>query len=256
MIMNVFKDYANFYDILYREKNYSAECDFLEKVFSKFCKRKVKSILDLGGGTGSHTIMLSKRGYDLTCVDQSKEMLSEAKRKIHKEKKIVIDFIHADIRRFDIKKKYDAVILMFAVMSYQTRNSDVQAVFKTINKHLQPNGVFFFDCWFGPAVISKMPSDRIKKINLKNEEVIRLAQPNLNISENTVTVNYTVFKIKEDQIIYNSKESHVMRYFFPKEIEYFANHAGLKVLNICPFMSLTKNMSLDDWNMAVIGTSS
>jgi len=144
---------------------------------------------------------------------------------------------------------------MFAVLSYHKNNSDVQAVFKSIKRHLRPNGIFFFDCWFGPAVINQKPTDRIKKINLGNGEVIRIAQPIFNIMKNVVTVNYTVFSTKSNKILNVTKESHEMRFFFPQEIYYLAHHVGLKILKICPFMSLNRKLSLNDWNMAVIGST-
>lgn len=252
--MKIFEDYAFFYDSLYQDRNYDKECDFLEMVFAKFSARKINSILDLGCGTGRHTIILSERGYNLVGVDQSERMLSEARRKSFK-KKFSIDFVKADIRDVDIKRKFDAIILMFAVLSYQTTNSDVQAVFKTIKKHLKPNGIFFFDCWFGPSVFSERATDRIKKINYGNGEIIRIAQPILDIMKNLVTVNYTVLKIHANQLLNMTKESHRLRFFFPQEICLFACEASLKILKICPFMSLNKKLSFSDWNIAVIGTA-
>jgi predicted TPR repeat methyltransferase len=59
--MDVFKDYAKYYDLLYQEKNYEEECDFIEQVFRGFSKLKVKSILELGCGTGGHAIPLARR---------------------------------------------------------------------------------------------------------------------------------------------------------------------------------------------------
>jgi len=83
--MDVFNDYARFYDLLYQDKDYKVECDFLEKVFSKFSTRRINSILDLGCGTGSHSLPLAKKGFHLTGVDQSKTMINQAKEKALKE---------------------------------------------------------------------------------------------------------------------------------------------------------------------------
>lgn len=251
--MDVFNDYARFYDLLYQDKDYKVECDFLEKVFSEFSTRRINSILDLGCGTGAHSLILSKKGFHSTGIDQSKTMINQAKEKALKEN-LKIEFFKKDIRTMNLHKKFDAIILMFAVFSYQTKNADVKSVFRTIKKHLNPGGVFFFDCWFGPAVLNQKPTERIKKMNLGSEEIIRTAKPILDLMNNTVTVNYSVFKKKADKTLNMIKENHAMRYFFPLEIYFFANNFGLKILKICPFMSLKRKLSFNDWNMAVIGT--
>ena len=75
----VFEDYSKFYDTFYKDKDYSEECDFIESVFQRYSGRPVKTILDLGCGTGGHTIPLAERGYLLTGVDLSAWMLKEAK---------------------------------------------------------------------------------------------------------------------------------------------------------------------------------
>ena len=79
--MSVFGDYAQFYDSLYQEKDYDIECDFLEKIFTHYAQSPIVSILDLGCGTGGHAIPMAHRGYQVTGVDLSKEMLAQARQK-------------------------------------------------------------------------------------------------------------------------------------------------------------------------------
>jgi predicted TPR repeat methyltransferase len=67
---NVFDQvYADQYDLLYGEKDYDAECDLLEQVFHRYSKGPIQSILDLGCGTGNHSILLARRGYQENGVD-------------------------------------------------------------------------------------------------------------------------------------------------------------------------------------------
>jgi predicted TPR repeat methyltransferase len=55
----VFGNYARFYDNLYSDKDYAAECRYLEKLFRRHSGRGVRSILDLGCGTGNHDLPLA-----------------------------------------------------------------------------------------------------------------------------------------------------------------------------------------------------
>jgi len=250
--MEVFGDvYATVYDTLYKDKDYESECNFIEQIFANY-SRKVRSILNLGCGTGGHDLILSKRGYKIVGVDRSKKMLEIARDKA-KKNKLDIDFLEGDITDIDLGKKFDAVISMFAVMSYQTTNYAVASTCLTAKKHLSPGGVFIFDCWYGPAVLLEKPNVKIKEINLnKNEKIIRFTEPILNIFDHTVEIRFKVLTIKNDTIVNETKESHLMRFFFPQEIKYFLEVAGFKKVELCPFLELGKSLTEQDWNMTVI----
>ena len=60
--------------------------------------------------------------------------------------------------------KFDVVTSLFHVMSYQTTNDALDKSFKTAKYHMKENGVFIFDCWNGPGVITEKPEKRIKEI--------------------------------------------------------------------------------------------
>ena len=68
--------YASAYDQLYVEKNYASECDMIEALLELGgVRRKKGKLLDLGCGTGNHAIPLARRGYEVTGVDLSEDML-------------------------------------------------------------------------------------------------------------------------------------------------------------------------------------
>ena len=54
-----FKDYAEYYDLIYKDKDYEKEVDFIENAFGE---NKPKKILE-GCGTGSYTKILLDRGH-------------------------------------------------------------------------------------------------------------------------------------------------------------------------------------------------
>ena len=79
--MNIFKNYAKYYDLFYEDKNYKRESDYVDSLISKY-SRKTKSILELGCGTEIHSIELAKKGYQVDGVDSSREMLKEARKRL------------------------------------------------------------------------------------------------------------------------------------------------------------------------------
>ncbi|MCX6068474.1 MAG: class I SAM-dependent methyltransferase, partial [Chloroflexi bacterium] len=172
------RQYADQYDLLYGDKDYEAECDLLEQVFNK--GNGVKSILDIGCGTGNHAIPLAQRGYQVTGVDLSENMLSHAREKAKAANApSSLTFQQGDARTVDVRQKFDAVLMMFAVLGYQLTNEDVFSALNTVRKHLNPSGLFIFDVWYGPAVLAVRPAERIKIIPTHDGKVLRAASGSL-----------------------------------------------------------------------------
>ena len=111
----------------------------------------VKTILDIGCGTGNHSIPLARRGYQVTGVDLSENMLAHAREKARSSNAPPsLAFVQGDARIVDLNQKFDAVLMMFAVLGYQLTNEDVLAALNNVRKHLIPGGLFIFDVWYGP----------------------------------------------------------------------------------------------------------
>src|SRR5262249_50342723 len=156
---NVFGSvYAASYDVLYRDKDYLAECALLGRVFQKYGEGSIKSILDLGCGTGNHSIPLAQQGYEVVGVDRSADMIALARNKATQgriEKSVL--FHQGDLRSTDLGRRFDAVLMMFAVLGYQRENADVLAALATAHRHLRKGGLLVFDIWYGPAVLHERP---------------------------------------------------------------------------------------------------
>lgn len=253
--MDTFQDYANYYDTIYHDKNYKAECDFLEAIFSKYFSKPVRSILDLGCGTGGHALILAEKGYKITGVDVSEEMLKIGKAKAE-NKGANIRFIKGDLRDIGIGKKFDAVIAMFAVISYQVTNKDLSNTFDNVRKHLEKGSLFIFDFWFGPAVLIQRPNARMKIVHRSGEQIIRFASPTLDIMTQTVQVNYKLLRIKDGRILDEVNESHMMRFLFPEEIKHNLTKAGFKLIELCPFLKINGEVTENDWNLTAVAKGS
>ncbi len=165
------KVYANQYDLLYTDKDYEAECDLIEEVFRKYGDGEIKTILDLGCGTGNHTIPLASRGYHVTGIDISEDMITHAQKKANSMLSALCSvpvFIEGDVRSIDLQQQFDAVLMMFAVLGYQTTSEDVLAALNTVSRHLKPGGLFICDVWYGPAVLIQRPTERVKIMGLSD----------------------------------------------------------------------------------------
>lgn len=250
-MMEVFKDYGKYYDILYQDKDYEKECDFIEEIFKRYSQKPIETILDVGCGTGGHAIPLAKRGYRVSGFDASEIMIQRAKEK-SKSEGLKIEFEVADICDFNMNRKFDACICMFAVINYLTRNDQIQHALTNIRRHLNPNGLFIFDSWNGLAVLRILPEVRVKIMEGGGKKVIRFVHPELDSFHHICKDHYQLIVIQENNIIEEVKETHVIRYFFPQEIIHYLEEAGFEVLKICPFLDLEGEVDENVWNMTVI----
>jgi SAM-dependent methyltransferase len=250
--MSVFKNYADFYDSIYEDKDYRAECEFIEQVLQRYAAEKPATILDIGCGTGSHSMLLADMGYEVTGVDFSGDMLKIARAKAADGQKR-ISFFQQDIARLRLPRKFDAAVAMFNVIGYQTTNEAIENTLKSIHRHLRPGGLFIFDVWFGPAVLNERPAERVKNLEHAGGTVIRYARPVLDILNQTVKVSYTLAEVKGNKETKKVEESHLVRFFFYQELLYFMENNGFSVLRICPFMDLGGEVDEHCWNISVIG---
>jgi SAM-dependent methyltransferase len=247
------KEYSDSYDSLYEEKDYDGECTLIEQIIRDYSNIPVHSILDLGCGTGNHSLRLAERGYEVTGVDRSEKMLDIARAKA--DKKIVhCDFYQSDIREFDDHKKYDAVIMMFAVLGYQLENDDVITALKTVSKHLKPGGVFICDIWYGPAVLTQKPGERVRIIDSGDTRTIRVSSGILDSLHHQVMIHFHLWTLNGDRLVAETQEDHVMRFFFPQELSLLFKNGGLKIRKVGAFPDIETTPSEKTWNICTVST--
>ncbi len=243
----VFNAYAAYYNLLYKDKDYNGEALYIHQLIQAR-NASAKSVLDLGCGTGKHAAEFVKLGYEVTGVDLSEDMVSQAKA----AKIPNTAFYQGDLRSFERDEKFDVVVSLFHVLSYQTTNEALEAAFQTAKKHLKPDGVFIFDFWYGPSVLMDQPTVRIKRMSDAHCEVLRLTEPVMHYNENMVDVHFDVqVKHKSTGKVEYITEKHEMRYFFQPELAFMLSQLGFKNINLLGWLkneAPTKN----DWNAILV----
>lgn len=243
----VFKKYAQYYDAIYKEKEYKEETDFLVNVIKKFSKTKVKNILSLGCGTASHDIVLAQRGFSITGIDGSKEMIDIAKEKA-KAAKVNMNFKVADITKFRSAKKYDFAMAMFNIAGYMADNKSMEAFLKNAAASLKKGGLLVFDCWYGPAVLKDRPGTRTKDFDYQGKKVTRKTTQETDIEKSVINIHFEI--LENNKTV--AKETHTMRFWFLNELEYFLNQNGFELVKTSNFLDLHSKISEDAWNIFVI----
>jgi len=252
--MSCFADYSHYYDLLYRDKNYVAEADYVSSLLERYAPI-ARSLCEFGCGTGRMASMLAGKGYSLRGVDLSYDMLAEAERqkaKLPGEHSARISFSHGDIRSIRLSSTFDAVISLFHVMSYQQKNADLRAAFASAALHLNQGGLFLFDVWYGPAVMSQTPAVRVKRCEDDTVRLIRIAEPVIRYQENLVDVNYQMLIIdKQTGQLEEILETHTMRYLFLPEIYDLLDEAGFRLCDSQEWLT-GNEPGLDSWGVCFV----
>ena len=248
--------YAGGYDALYKDKNYGTECDLVEKALTRFGTATARQLLDIGCGTGGHAIELAARGYGVRGVDLSPHMIEIARAKTQGEANADnISWQVADARSFQVPERFDAAIMMFAVLGYLNSNQDVLSALSNIRRHLRAGAVFVCDFWYGPAVLTQRPGDRIRVVPTPHGKLIRATHTELDVNACTAAVNFDVYEISAGKVVSETNETHRMRYFFATDLALLLEQAGFRLQNLSAFPSLDAPLSADTWNAVAVATA-
>jgi SAM-dependent methyltransferase len=209
------------------------------------------NILELGCGTGKHAQILSEFGYNITGIDISSQMIENAVKNTPTNLNSRLEYFVGNVQNFRIEKKFDVIISLFHVVSYQSSNEDLLSMFKTASVHLKKGGIFIFDCWYGPGVLFDPPTVRVKRIEKNSIKIIRIAEPIFHPNENIVDVNYTIQVDNGKGLIESILEKHRMRYLFNPEIIQYAKENSMNVIDKMGWLT-KNNVGFDTWTATFI----
>lgn len=190
-----YKVLAPVYDKLNGDVDYVKWADFIEECFKRFSAKKIESVLDMGCGTGSMTMELARRNYDMTGLDISEDMLSVAEQTSRETGLKNILYIFGDMCSFELYGTVDAVICCLDGINHITKREDLRACFALVSNYLNPDGLFVFDV-NTPHKFKTQYADH--DYILEEDGVVCCWRNRLSKKKDTVDFYLTVFKEDED----------------------------------------------------------
>jgi 2-polyprenyl-3-methyl-5-hydroxy-6-metoxy-1,4-benzoquinol methylase len=137
----LFENYGEKYDNEFFTQGTMGECDFIEKEINH--NRELK-IIDIGCGTGRHSIELTRRGYSITGIDLSESQLEKAREKATQQG-LQIDFLRHDARNLPFKNQFDVAVMLceggFPLMETDEMNYEI---LKNASQSLKSKSKFIF----------------------------------------------------------------------------------------------------------------
>ena len=223
--MESYKDFARVYDEFMDQTPYDEWLENILTVFDRYGIKDDASILDLGCGTGKMARRLAKKGYEVTAVDNSMDMLEVAA----SEEDDGILYVLQDMISLELPKKVDAVVSICDCMNYILEKDDLREVFTRVKRFLKEDGVFMFD------MNSHYKYKEILACNTfaEDREDASFIWDNFYDEEDRINEYQLSLFIQNEQGTYNKyEELHLQKAYEEEEIKNLLFEAGFKNVSV------------------------
>ncbi|MGN0514323.1 MAG: class I SAM-dependent DNA methyltransferase [Lachnospiraceae bacterium] len=143
--MEAYTDFAYVYDTMMKDIPYAEWAEYVKTLLQDDKIGKGATVAELGCGTGSFTLEMSKLGYTMTGVDISPDMLSVARSKFEDTEYDKVVFCEQDMTEFELPEKADAIVSVCDSVNYLIEDGDLDKLFVRVNENLKSNGSFIVD---------------------------------------------------------------------------------------------------------------
>jgi len=247
--------HAELYDLFYAEKPYAAEAAFIHHCIQTY-NPNARHLLELACGTGNHSLLLEKYGYEIIATDYSPDMLAHARVKSQKANSIV-DFRQQDMRTLDVPERpFDVVLCLFDSLGYVATNKSISQVLNGIHRHLDIDGIFIFEFWHAGAMLRSYDPLRIRRFQTPTGEIERISETHVDYKEQLCHVSYTINEMNTNGTYQTLRETQINRFFLVQEINYFLYQAGFSLLKWFSGFQENEQISAETWHIVAVAQKS
>lgn len=179
---------------VYRKRNDADAEKLVNLILSNIDLQPRADVIDLACGAGRHSMLFAEKGFNVTAVDLSENLLNVA-RKTAQELNLKINFVNGDLRNFCITSKYDLAVNLFTSFGYFKNDEENFYLFSDAFELLRNSGYFVID-YFNTNFIRENLVPRSedfidgKKIIQEREIVGERVIKNILITKNGTKKNY------------------------------------------------------------------
>ncbi|MGN0293682.1 MAG: class I SAM-dependent DNA methyltransferase [Lachnospiraceae bacterium] len=187
-------------------------------------------LLDMGCGTGSVTERLASRGYDMIGIDNSEEMLMEARDKMVESGQDIL-YLLQDMRSFELYGTVAAAVSICDSMNYILETEDLEQVFRLVNNYLDPQGIFIFD-YNTPYKYREVIGNQVIAENREDCSFIWENTFDEGAQVNIYDLTIFIQEEEEDGLFRRYQETHYQKAWKTEDMVRAAENAGMKVLAV------------------------
>jgi len=223
--------HAGWYDRWHERKDYPAEVAQIEEILIK--EGPASSVIDLGCGTARHLERLAAAGHEVLGVDRSPVMVEQAKARLARYGDRA-SVVQSDLLDVTVERPFDAAIMMFSVLGYQTSNDELLAALATVHRAVRPGGLFVFDILDATVVLREGPKGGVTVVQDGDHQLLRATTGTLFPQEQVYELGMQLWLMCGNRVLDCAKESHRLRYFLRRELDLALGMTGFRALGSAP----------------------
>lgn len=223
-----YSNIARIYDDIMRDVDYENWADYIDEII-QFHHPDAYNLLELACGTGSHAFKLDELDcYRIHATDISPEMIKIALQKAARLN-AEVTFGVADFLSFSINQTFDAAFLLFDSINYVHDPQELSGLFKCVEAHLNPNGIFIFD--MTTPAFSKRIEHTLNENSRRTGNIRYTRMSNWNPDERMHTNHFIIETLDEQtgRVLETEEEVHQQKIHRLDEIENAIATSGLKI---------------------------
>ena len=240
------KLFYQIYDTLYASKDYAGEAASLMSIVENRYPKLIKNILEIGCGTGNHTLELAKSKKQITALDIDRQMVKIAESKTRNIKNVSVKplSIQKLCKKSSEKNKYEVALAAFNVVTYIPDTYALLSFFGSVSKSLKKNGIFIFDCWNGIAAIQNPPQNKTDEIKFHGKKIKVKIESHTDLIQQKTRLDYT----------FNGKDrfSFDQTLWTPMQLNDALEKSALTVLECCKNFKPGITANASDWKIMFI----
>lgn len=221
-----YDDFSRFYDLLTDNVEYKKRADYFCRLLS-MCGVKEGILLDLGCGTGSMSVEMAERGFDVIGVDSSTGMLNVAQQKMFESGKHIL-LLNQNMQEIDLYGTVDCAICVLDGINHLDSAENVKKTFDKVSLFMNTGGAFAFDV----NTVHKHKNVLADNVFVYEPDgLFCVWQNNYNETDNSVEISLDFFE-EEDGVYYRSGESFTERAYELGDIKKWLEDSGFEVLGV------------------------
>lgn len=229
-----YDDFSRFYDLLTDNVEYEKRADYFCRLLS-MCGINGGIMLDLACGTGSISVAMAERGFDVIGVDSSVGMLNAARHKAFESGKNIL-LLNQSMDELDLFGTVDCAVCVLDSINHLEDEQQVRDTFEKVSLFMNPGGAFAFDV----NTLYKhknILADNCFVYDL--DELYCVWQNSYNEEDGSVDIDIDFFE-EEDGAYYRSGESFSEQAYELDDIAKWLEEAGFEVIGIFDDMTTKK----------------
>lgn len=242
--------YHDYYDRLNAgKKNYADEINRIINLYQNSCNQKMSRVLEIGSGTGNHTIELARYFSKICAVDIDPEMIEIAKPK-SEAISADIEFYH-DVHHVPYLD-FPLCVMMWHVLNYFPTITMMENIFKIVRAKLSKDGLYVFDAWNGVAVLRDLPRTTKNKIEVDGLTLIHELNGSTSIMDQKTLILNKVEVYQNDELVDQFSREVTHYIWTPKTVVELLKRTGFRDIEIVKTTDYTQLANEDDWKICFI----